>query len=79
MGLPLETNPTRSPLPPPRLSTSLVVVLDPDQLQWAIDEVFARPMINVHVPDTIIIQKGKPSSWFYSDDKVGRCRLTVFV
>jgi hypothetical protein len=30
---------------------------------WAVDEVFDCAMLGVRIPDTIIVQKGRPSHW----------------
>ena len=39
---------------------------------WAVDEVFNRPMLGVHIPDTIIVQKGSPAHWFFTEEKTMR-------
>lgn len=41
---------------------------------WAVDEVYDRAMLGVHIPDTIIVQKGRPEHWFYTEEKTTRLR-----
>ena len=40
--------------------------------QWAVDEVYDRAMLGVHIPDTIIVQKGRPAHWFHTDPQTMR-------
>ena len=42
---------------------------------WAVDEVFDTPVLGVHIPDTIIVQKGSPAHWFYTDEGTMRVMM----
>lgn len=42
---------------------------------WAMDEVFDRSLLGVHIPDTVIVQKGSPAYWFYTDEKSMRVMM----
>lgn len=42
---------------------------------WAVDEVFDRSMLGVHIPDTVIVQKGSPAYWFYTDENSMRVMM----